>query len=82
MKREIFWADVVGKTVRVGNVAIECAPSEAHALAKELNDVVRRFFREKRPIQKVEEKIGRMTPAEKRMVLLLRYAVMYVLDHE
>ena len=84
MKRELFWADAVNGEVRYENnvIAIECTPSEGRALAKELNDVTRRFFKQKRPIEKLAKQIGKMTAEEERLVLLMRYAVMYTLDHE
>jgi hypothetical protein len=84
VKRETFWTDANQTTVRIGNeeVAIECTPSESRALAKELNDTLRRFFKEKRPVEKLAKEIGPMTREEKRLVLLLRYAVMYGRDLE
>ena len=84
MKREMFWADEANGAVRYENntIAIECSPSEARALAKQLNDTVSRFFREERPVQKVKKNLGKLTPEEKRFILLVRYAAMYVLDHE
>jgi hypothetical protein len=53
VKREMFWADEANGAVRYENntIAIECSPSEARALAKQLNDTVSRFFREERPVQ-------------------------------
>jgi hypothetical protein len=84
MKREMFWSDDVNGEVRLENnvIVTDCTPSESRALAKKLNDTVRRFCKEERPVDKVRKKIGRMTREEQRLVLLMRYAVMYVLDHE
>ena len=84
MKREMFWADDSEGTVRYENsvIAMECTPSEARELARKLNGAVGRFFKTERPIQKIEKKIGTMTPEERRLFMLMRYAVMYVLDHE
>ena len=84
MKRELFWSNDANGTVRIGNeeIAVECTPSEGRDLAKRLNDALEAFFGEKRPIEQLAEKIGRMTKEEERLVLLVRYAVMYALDHE
>ena len=82
--RRGFWSDDGNGEVRYENsvIAVECTPSEGRALAKKLNDAVSRFFKEERPIEKVAKKIGVMTREEKRLVLLMRYAVMHALDHE
>jgi hypothetical protein len=84
MKREMFWSDDSDGTVRYENsvIAHECTPSESRALAKRLNDTVARFFKEQRPVDKLRKELGPMTREEKRLIMLIRFAIMYVLDHE
>ena len=84
MKREMFWSDDANGEVRYENSRIlhDCTPSQARDIARRLNEVVEKACGEVRPIEKVRKQIGRMSKNESRLVLLLRYALMYVLDHE
>lgn len=84
MKREDFWSDDPNGEVRYENCVIVdgCAPSEGRAIAKQLNDVIAKARQAERPIERVKKRLGKMTAKEQRLVLLIRYAVMYALDHE
>lgn len=84
MKQEAFWAETSRGVVRYENCEIltDCTKSEAKDIARQLNNVVARACKHRRPIDVVAAKLGRLTKDEERFVLLMRYAVMYVLDHE
>jgi hypothetical protein len=86
MKRTIFWADENGRksTVRCGNeeLAVDCTPSEARAIAKKLNDTLHAAFGESRAADRLRDQIGKLSPLEKRTLDIVQYAVMVALDHE
>ena len=66
MEKTTFWTDTNGNksSVRCGNeeVAIDCSPSEARAIARQLNDILAKVFQEKRPIEAVKKSLGKDEP--------------------